>query len=300
MLYRTGAELLNLALQRGERVSEVVIEAEVAESNRSREEIWAQMKENLQVMKEARARGLEEEIHSRSGLLTGLAYRIRRAEGKGGLLGGLLAGAVAGAVAVAEVNASMGRIVAAPTAGSCGVVPGVLLAVAEDRGLAEELIIQGLFTAAGIGQVVAAQATLAGAAAGCQAEIGVASAMAAGALVEILGGTPPMVFHGAAMALQNLLGLVCDPVAGLVEVPCIQRNAAGAVNALAAAEMALAGVENLIPFDEVVSAMLAIGRMLPCQLRETSEGGLATTPTGIKIKQIVQGKKEEGKEEEAR
>lgn len=284
MSYQTAEEMLQAAALSGKRLGEVVLEKESAESERPREELLAQMAENLRVMREAMARGLVEPIRSRSGLMTGLAYRLNQAGGSGTLLGGVLSRAAAGAVAVAEINASMGRIVAAPTAGSCGVLPGALLAVAEARGLEDAILLDALFAGAGIGQVVASQATLAGAAAGCQAEIGVASAMAAGAVAEALGGAPEAVFDAAAMALQNLLGLVCDPVGGLVEVPCIQRNATGAVNALAASEMALAGIRNLIPFDEVVAVMLSIGRMMPCQLRETAEGGLAVTPTGLRIK----------------
>jgi len=200
------------------------------------------------------------------------------------LIGGEpLASAIAYALAVAEVNASMGRIVAAPTAGSCGVLPGVLFSVGEIRGADDSELVDALFAAGGVGAVIARSSTLAGAAGGCQAECGAAAAMAAAAAVQIAGGAPEQCANGVALAFKGLLGLVCDPVAGLVEVPCIKRNATSVAVALAAADMALAGIRSVIPADEVIQAMGAIGRELPASLRETALGGLAATPTGKRI-----------------
>ena len=197
--------------------------------------------------------------------------------------GDYLAEVTAEALKTAECNACMKRIVAAPTAGSCGVLPAVLLPLARAGEADEEAICDALYVAAGFGQVIAARATLAGAEGGCQAEVGAASAMAAAALCHLKGGTPEQCAAAAAMALGNLLGLVCDPVAGLVEVPCIKRNVVGAVNAVSCANMALAGVDYAIPCDEVIDAMGRVGSLLSPDLRETGQGGLAATPTGVRI-----------------
>ncbi|MEG0470298.1 MAG: L-serine ammonia-lyase, iron-sulfur-dependent, subunit alpha, partial [Longicatena sp.] len=189
-----------------------------------------------------------------------------------------------------EVNASMNRIVACPTAGSCGIVPAALLSTARKYNKTTEDLIDALFTASGIGLIIGAKATLSGAEGGCQAECGSAAAMGAGAIVELMGGTPRMAFHAAAMAFKNILGLVCDPVAGLVEIPCIKRNASGTVNAITCADLALAGIESYIPFEEVVDAMYDIGKNMSVELRETALGGLATTPTGLLLKKKVLNK----------
>lgn len=197
--------------------------------------------------------------------------------------GETIAKAAAYALSTMELNASMGKVVASPTAGSCGVMPAVLMTTKERFALDEETLISGLLAANLIGGLVAKNATISGAEGGCQAEVGTASAMASAAVVHMLGGTPEMVFNAAAMCFKNLLGLVCDPIAGLVESPCAKRNAMGAANALLCAEMSLAGIESIIPFDEVVDAMYRVGRALPPSLRETAMGGLATTKTGIQI-----------------
>jgi L-serine dehydratase len=181
----------------------------------------------------------------------------------------------------------MGRIVAAPTAGSCGIIPAALLAVVKCRGVLREKAVMGLFTSAGIGMVIARRASLSGAEGGCQAECGSASAMAAAALVEMMGGTPFMVSNACAFALKNILGLVCDPVAGLVEVPCVKRNAAGVANALVAADLALAGIDSVIPADEIIDAMNSVGNLMSSKLKETAEGGLASTPTGIRLAEEI-------------
>jgi len=190
---------------------------------------------------------------------------------------------VARAIAVSEYNAAMGKVVAAPTAGSCGILPGTIVSMLEEGLCDERAAVMALFTAGAIGMVIAQQASIAGAQGGCQAECGSASAMAAAALVELCGGTPAQSAHACAMAIKNQLGLVCDPVAGLVEVPCVNRNVMGAVNALSCAEMALSGVESAIPCDEVIDAMRAVGDALPASLRETGSGGLAATPTGRRL-----------------
>jgi L-serine dehydratase len=249
---------------------------EIEETGLDSPALRARMEDDLRVMRDSVAQGLEGQTRSRSGMTGGDAARL--ASSTSGPTGGSLGRAIARAVAVAEVNAAMGRIVAAPTGGASGVVPGVLLTLAEDHSIPEHDLVDALFAAAAIGGVIAARATLSGATAGCQAEIGAASAMAAAAATEMCGGSPRQAGHAASFALQAQLGLVCDPVAGLVEVPCVARNATGAAIALAAAEMALAGMEFCIPFDQVVDAMASVGRALPSALRETAQGGLAATP----------------------
>ena len=218
---------------------------------------------------------------SSSGLTGGDGAKLEQAENP--LCGSFLQAVMATALKVGECNACMGRIVAAPTAGASGVMPAVLLPLQAKEGYSDEEITRALYVAAGFGQVIATRASISGAEGGCQAEIGSASAMSAAALVHLRGGTPEQMAWACATALQNLLGLVCDPVGGLVEIPCIKRNVIGAVGALAAADLALAGIENLIPCDEVIDAMGAVGRALPSSLRETGEGGLAATPTARKL-----------------
>ena len=205
------------------------------------------------------------------------------------LAGPVLTDIIATALKVGECNACMGRIVAAPTAGASGVLPAVLLPIRKKYDFSEEEMVKALYVSAGFGQVIATRASIAGAEGGCQAEIGSASAMAAAALVSLLGGSPEQMAAACATALQNLLGLVCAPLAGLVEVPCVKRNVIGAVNALTAAELALAGVENVIPCDEVIDAMRAVGDVMPAALRETGGGGLAATPTGRRIAEELLG-----------
>ena len=194
------------------------------------------------------------------------------------------------ALSCLEVNASMGLIVAAPTAGACGILPGCLLTVAEKHDIPHQQVLEALATASGIGQLIVKKATVSGAEGGCQAECGSAAAMAAGAVVEMLGGTPAQAFDAAAIAMQNIMGLVCDPVAGLVEMPCAKRNASGVANALVSADLALSGIFSEIPFDEVVEAMYKVGKALPSTLRETALGGVATTPTALAMKEKIYGK----------
>ena len=242
-----------------------------------------QMRQMYAAMKSADA-AYDGNLFSASGFVGCDGEKMERFldEGKG-LCGDYIGRVIMRALKMGECNACMRRIVAAPTAGSCGVLPAVLLTYEELNRETEERMIEALYVAAGIGQVIAERASISEAEGGCQAEIGSASAMAAGALAYLQGGSPQAVIHAAAMALKNLLGLVCDPVAGLVEVPCVKRNVIGAVNAAAASEMAAAGITSVIPPDEVIDAMQAIGRKMDTSLRETGEGGLAVTPTARKL-----------------
>jgi len=269
---------------RGLKISEVVYQSEMESSQQSEQVLFQRMHKNLEVMRESAAAGLSGERRSISGLVGGDAAKVqaRRKAGKS-LLGEPISGVIARALAVAEVNACMGKIVAAPTAGSCGVIPAVLLSVEEILQVSEQDLLLALFTSAGLGMIIAERANVSGAEGGCQAEIGSATAMAAAAAVELAGGTPRQTSDAAAIALKSMLGLVCDPVAGLVEVPCVKRNATGATIAMAAAEMALSGVKSAIPIDEVIDAMGDIGKQMPCTLKETAQGGLAITPTGRRI-----------------
>lgn len=244
-----------------------------AESWEKMSVLWAAMKAAVEDYDPAR--------RSPSGLSGGNAALL---EGPGsGLCGPFLREIIAAAVKTGECNACMRRIVAAPTAGASGVLPAVLIPLQRRDGLPDETVVQALYVAAGFGQVIATRSSIAGAEGGCQAEVGSASGMAAAALVHIMGGTGEQMAHACAIALSNVLGLVCDPVAGLVEVPCVNRNVMGAVNALSCAEMALSGVKSAIPCDEVIDAMRAVGDALPASLRETGGGGLAATPTGRRI-----------------
>lgn len=289
MMFRTVRELVELAEKENKKISEIMIEREMQVMNKSRDEVIEQMDKNLQVMEEAVEKGLRG-VTSVSGLTGGDAVLLQDYIAKGDTLSGtLLLDAVSKAMATNEVNATMGRICATPTAGSAGVVPGTLFAVKNKLNPTRMQMIEYLFTAGAFGYVVANNAFISGAAGGCQAEIGSASGMAAAAIVEMAGGTPSQSAHAMAITLKNMLGLVCDPVAGLVEVPCIKRNAMGAANALLGADMALAGVTSRIPCDEVIEAMFRVGQMMPTALKETAQGGLAATPTGRRYAKEIFG-----------
>jgi L-serine dehydratase len=277
MAYASFRELLAAAGERGS-LGAAALSREAEETAQTAEEIRARMRGSLAVMRESTAAGLTGEARSRSGFVGGDAAKV--AASTAGPVGGLLTETIAAALAVGEVNASMGRIVAAPTGGASGVLPAVVLGVAKACQADDEAILDALFAAGAIGAIIATRATLAGSAGGCQAEVGAGSAMAAAAAVELCGGTAEQAGHAASLALQGQLGLVCDPIGGLVEVPCVFRNATGAAVALAAVEMALAGVEFPVPLDEVIDAMGWVGRSLPPSLRETALGGLAATPAG--------------------
>jgi len=274
-------EAVVLAEAAGCSIGEYALRQEVAEGLRSRAELEAGLQRALDVMRGAVARGLPGDLRSVSGLVGGDAAKLNRLTGP--LSGTLFTEVLAGALAVQEVNAAMGVIVAAPTAGGAGVLPGVLLGLARRSELSDAALVRGLATAGLIGGVVALRASLSGAEGGCQAETGAAAAMAAGAGVEVLGGSPKMAGHAVALAMQGTLGLVCDPLGGLVEIPCVFRNATGAAIALAAIEMALAGIEFPIPADEVIDTMGEIGRSMDVRYRETAGGGLAATPTGRRL-----------------
>ncbi len=290
VLFRNVKELVALANQEDKYISEIMIEQEMLITKRTRDEIMNQMDRNLTVMEEAVEKGLKG-VHSTSGLTGGDAVLIQTYMKQGNPLSGmLLLDAVSKAVATNEVNAAMGTICATPTAGSAGVVPGTLFAVQNQLNPTREQMIRYLFTSGAFGFVVANNASISGAAGGCQAEVGSAAAMAAAAIVEMAGGTPQQSAEGFAITMKNMLGLVCDPVAGLVEVPCVKRNAMGAANALVAADMALAGVTSRIPCDEVIDAMFKIGQSMPSALKETAKGGLAATPTGIALAEKIFGK----------
>ena len=285
MSFLSCAEMLGAAAEQGISLSEAVMRNDLAESRLTEEKSRADMRTLWHVM-QATSRDYDPAQRSRSGLCGGDAAKVEQAAAAGKLLGGdYLAAVTAEALKTAECNACMKRIVAAPTAGSCGVLPAVLLPLARSGEASDDDICEALYVAAGFGQVIAARATLAGAEGGCQAEVGSASAMAAAALCYLKGGAPEQCAAAAAMALGNLLGLVCDPVAGLVEVPCVKRNVVGAVNAVSCANMALAGVDYAIPCDEVIDAMGRVGAQLSPDLRETGLGGLAATPTGQAIAQ---------------
>lgn len=289
-MFRNVAELVEMAKTKGLPISELMILQEVEVTGRKREEIIDQMDINLTVMEKAVERGLGG-VASHSGLTGGDAVMLQKYIKKGNYLSGeIILDAVSKAVATNEVNAAMGTICATPTAGSAGVVPGTLFAVKNKLNPTREQMLAFLFTAGAFGFIVANNASISGAAGGCQAEVGSASGMAAAAIVEMAGGTPEQSANAMAITLKNMLGLVCDPVAGLVEVPCVKRNAMGAANAMIAADMALAGITSRIPCDEVIDTMYRIGQSMPNSLKETAQGGLAATPTARKLEAEIFGK----------
>ncbi len=264
---------------------EIVLQYDMEERQVSRQASMAKMLLTWQAIQDA-ADSYTGTQRSVSGLVGGDGLKMRLYARRGESIGGeFMDEVIVQAISMAESNACMRRIVAAPTAGSCGVVPAVLLPLCEREHYTQHELLEALYVASGIGAVIAYRASISGAAGGCQAEIGTASAMAAGALVSLRFGTNEQIGHAVAMALKNLMGLVCDPVAGLVEVPCVKRNVIGAVNAISAADMALAGIESRIPVDEVIDAMGEVGRRMPVEFRETALGGLAATPTGKAVKE---------------
>ncbi len=288
-MFNKGEELLRLCNENNKKISEIVIEKEIKTTNISYDELMNRMKDTLSVMKSSATSALNQEVKSVSGLTGGDSKKVEEYKNSGNTLtGGFMVSAMAKALSTSEINASMGKIVAAPTAGASGILPSALLSAGERLNLTDEQLIMGLFTAAAIGQIVAKNATVSGAEGGCQAECGTAAAMAAAAIVEMAGGTPDVSLNAASFALVNIMGLVCDPVGGLVEYPCALRNASGVVNALTSADLALAGVKSLVPFDEVVDAMYKVGKLLPESLRETALGGVATTPTGEILRRRIQ------------
>ena len=288
--YLSIAELVDQATAQGARISQIVLRDQAEQMDTEPQVLFRKMRENYHVMQESIQKGADPDIKSASGLTGGDAWKLYRVyEKKKSLTGSFMAGAMWRALAVSELNAAMGRIVAAPTAGSCGILPAAIVTMQEEYSLDEYDCVMALFTASAIGMVIGNNASLAGASGGCQAECGSASAMAAAAIVELAGGTPQMSGEACAIAIKNILGLVCDPVAGLVEIPCIKRNAGGVTTAFMAAELALAGITSHIPADETILAMKRIGDTMPASLRETAEGGLAMTPTGQALNTRVFG-----------
>ncbi|HCX9891977.1 TPA: L-serine ammonia-lyase, iron-sulfur-dependent, subunit alpha [Staphylococcus aureus] len=288
-------ETIDYAVENNMSFADIMVKEEMELSGKSRDEVRAQMKQNLDVMRDAVIKGTTGDgVESVTGYTGHDAAKLRDYnETHHALSGYEMIDAVKGAIATNEVNAAMGIICATPTAGSSGTIPGALFKLEKTHDLTEEQMIDFLFTSALFGRVVANNASVAGATGGCQAEVGSASAMAAAAAVAIFGGSPEASGHAMALAISNLLGLVCDPVAGLVEIPCVMRNAIGSGNALISADLALAGIESRIPVDEVIEAMDKVGRNLPASLRETGLGGLAGTPTGEAIKRKIFGTAED-------
>jgi L-serine dehydratase len=280
-MFESLAEAVERAEAEKISLGELALRTEAEGGLRTREEVETALGRALEVMRGAVARGLAGDLRSVSGLVGGDAARLAQATGP--LAGTVFTDVLAAALAVQEVNAAMGVIVAAPTAGGAGVLPGVLLGLARHRPVSDAMLIRALATAGLVGAVVAVRASLSGAEGGCQAETGAAAGMAAAAGVELLGGSPTEAVHAVALTMQGTLGLVCDPLGGLVEVPCVYRNATGGAIALAGIEMALAGVRFPIPVDEVIDTMGEIGRTMDVRYRETAGGGLAATPTGRRL-----------------
>ena len=289
--YTSLAGLLAAAEQAGRPLSELVLAQQAAELEQPPEQVYDRMDRCYQVMADGVAPGCDPDLRSASGLSGGSAAKMKAAVEAGRTLTGpVLSGALTRALAISELNAAMGRIVAAPTAGSCGILPAALLTMEREKGCSRRSCVMAMFTASAVGLVIAKNACLAGAQGGCQAECGSAAAMAAAAIVELAGGTPKMIGDAVAIALKNVLGLVCDPVAGLVEVPCVKRNAAGVAGAFVAAELALAGIGSVIPPDEAVLAMKRVGDAMHPALKEAAEGGLAATPTACRLRDELLGR----------
>lgn len=280
MDFKKAAELLSLCKEYDKPISQIMMDRECEMTEKPLDEIRSRMAVSLQIMKDATKEAINQPSQSMGGLIGGESRKLSDLQSSGkNIAGNLISKAIASSMGVLEVNASMGLIVAAPTAGSSGVIPGVLLALQEEYDFTDDQIIDALFTCSAIGYLAMLNATVAGAVGGCQAEIGVAAAMAAAAVVELMGGTPEQCTDAASTVLMNMLGLVCDPVGGLVEYPCQNRNASGASNAIVAAEISLAGIHQLIPLDEMMDIMYTVGKKLPAELRETALGGCALSPS---------------------
>lgn len=291
MDFYNGQGLLELCKSENMSISAVMKEREITEGTLTGEEVDAKLATVLRIMSESSHKPIEKPGRSIGGLIGGEAKMVSDfGKGSVSIAGTMLSKAISYSMAVLEVNASMGLIVAAPTAGSSGVVPGVLMALKEEKDLSDEVLYKGLLNASAVGYLLMRNASVSGAEAGCQAEVGAAAAMAASAVVEIMGGTGEQCLTAASLAMSNLLGLVCDPIAGLVESPCQSRNAIGVANAITSAELALAGVTHPIPFDEMAEAMYRVGKSLPFELRETAMGGSAGTPTGCALGCTICGK----------
>lgn len=289
-MYHSLKDLLHQSKERNVPISEIVLENEAEQFGRSKEEIYAKLEERYLVMKRAAGKALNERQETVGNLISGIASRHNTYTEQGNTLcGEFINVAMAMALSGSEVNASMGRICAAPTAGACGIVPAVLFSIEKVKGSTKQEMLDALLTTSGIGNVIMKNATVAGAEGGCQAECGVAAAMAAAAGVQLCNGTPEQSVWAAALALVNCMGLVCDPIAGLVQVPCAQRNASQTINALTCIDLAMAGMTLPVTPDEVVESMYKVGRMLPPQLRETAQGGIAATQSAQEITNQIFG-----------
>ena len=288
-MYKNGKELLELCAKENKRAWEVALDAEIKLTGLTREKLWAHFDNRLEVMIGSATKALEHRQATKGGLVDGVANCQYEYSKKESITGGYINYVMSLAYSCSEVNASMGKICASPTAGSCGIVPAVLLGVMEDKKVSREKTLEALITASAVGAIFTKNATVAGADGGCQAECGVAASMAAAAAAYMMGASDDRCLDAAGFAMINVMGLVCDPVAGLVALPCAQRNASGAVNALISADMALAGQVAHIPFDQVVDSMFKVGKMLPPQLKETAMGGIATTPAGQAIYKEIFG-----------
>ena len=281
--FANAVELLALTEETGMSIAQVMLRREVQVFGKPEEKVLSDLMHSYNIMKNSTKKALNEDLKSMGGLLGGEEKLIMARKDKNPVCGSFMSKVIAYSMGVLEVNTSMGLIVAAPTAGSSGVIPGVFTAIQEEYDLTDDQMMDAMLVASAVGYIITRNATVSGAEGGCQAEMGSASAMAAAAITEIMGGTPSQALDAASSAIGNMLGLVCDPIAGLVEVPCQKRNAMGASNALICAEMTLAGVINHIPFDQTVDAMYQVGRSLPYELRETALGGLAATKAGCDL-----------------
>ena len=282
--FTSGAELLEKCNEFNMSMNEICLEREAELSGLSKEEVREKMRVSLNIMKAATEKAVEEDIKYMGGLIGGEAKKLTKYRGLSrNVCGELMNKAMVAAMGTMEVNASMGLIVAAPTAGSCGILPGAVVTIGKEYGFNDEEMIDALFAASAIGAIITRNATVSGAEGGCQAETGAAAAMASAGVVEMMGGSVEQAIHAASHCLQNVMGLVCDPIAGLVEAPCQGRNAIGVANALISAELCLSGILNIIPFDETVAAMYKVGKALPMELRETALGGIASTCTGCSL-----------------
>lgn len=290
MFASSGIELLEICKRENLSVWEYTLKSEMLRTGSSKEDVLSNMKNILKVMENSATEGMNKEVYSQSGLIGGDAYKMSNYSQSGKTLtGDFLTKAMARALSCSEVNAAMGKVVAAPTAGSCGIMPAVIISVGEKLEKTDEEMVKALLTASTIGNIIATNATVSGAEGGCQAECGAAAAMACAGALEMMGATPEQILDGAAIVIKNILGLVCDPVAGLVEIPCAKRNASGTVSAISTADLVMAGVKSHIPFDDCVEAMYQVGKSLPCALRETALGGVAITKAGLALKKKVFG-----------
>ena len=283
-MYTNAQSMIDACEEQNKKLYEIQIEQEMESGELTKDDIYEYLRKTYEIMKKSAKAGLETPIMSMSGMTGKNAFKVNEYANIGNpVSGSLITKAMARALSTSEVNASMGRIVAAPTAGASGILPATLLTMQEEFGYSDDEIYNALLTASAVGELIAVNATISGAEGGCQAECGAAAAMAAAAIIELRGGTIENVFTAASFALKNIMGLVCDPVCGLVEYPCNLRNASGVVNAIISADLALAGVEALIPFDETVGAMGNVGKELPVSLKETAIGGVAGTETAQRL-----------------